>query len=789
MERKSNISKVQTFLGGGKNKDNSVNSKKVWIVILSIQFIILLLYFCIAIIGQRGKIKVIDAPLSSWQSHDIQYDGSVWHIDDGQLPSEGDSVDLLYGPYINLPKGNYTVSISYQCDFDQSAHPFANNGKNVFIKGNSFILDKNLNSVSYDFRTTENLDNFELVVNYNRQGSFTVSGITITTNHNGLKQGFLWLLLLFLVSDGVLIFNILTEDSRKIVLGIIGITCAASLPLLYQGINSAVGHDLSFHLYRIEGMAKELKLGHFPVRMQSAWLSGYGYPVSNYYGDFLLYFPAILRVFGVPIVIAYKIFVLFINALTAIIAYFSFSHIFNNRKGLGLLLSLVYSTSIYRLSDLYVRAAVGEYNAVSFLPLVALAFWKIYTSKKPSKNQQIEYSLALAAGMAGIVCSHILSVEMSAFILVVLAIVLVRKTLRSSTLKVLMLSVIECILLSAAFLVPFIDSYVNDSVFINKIVNGDPKLIQENGSYVADFFTFFRWQPFGTGRGWMSAPGLILMSGLVISIYLWIMHRADLQMKILTVCACVTLWIATNLFPWDSFALHFKLGDLLAQVQFPWRYIAFSCLFLCLLLGKVLLVHERDGFLFTQDKESISRKSLCRRIYMCISGVALISSLFYLSGYVTFEGTSVANYRDTAELGSHNVVSAEYARYDKTSDTVSDVYNTPDSPIANLCNISDFIHNNGTISLSVDSASDGASVTLPEFNYIHYVAEDESGQIIKIDNGDNNTIKLAIPKGYSGHITVRYQIPWYWRVSELISLLSIVGLVLFEVRKNRRTGE
>ena len=588
---------------------------------------------------------------------------------------DSDNVDLLYGPYIHLPKGNYTVTVVYQCDSDQSAHPFAANGKDAFIRGDSFILDKNLNSVTCDFKTTEDLDNFELVVNYNRQGSFTISGITITTNHNGAKQGILWLLFVFLAFDGILVFRRLPEESKNIVLGIIGITFVSSLPLLYKGM--AAGHDLLFHLSRMEGMFKELMLGHFPVRMQSAWLSGYGYPVSNYYGDLLLYIPAILRVFGVPIVIAYKLFILFINALTAAIAYFSFSRIFGSHKGLGLLLSLVYTTSIYRFSDLYVRAAVGEYSALSFFPLVAFAFWRIYTSNRLLKEQQIKYAIILAIGMTGIVYSHVLSVEMAAFILAVLSIVLIKKTIRLDTLKSLVLSAIVCILLSAAFLVPFLDSYLNDSVLINKIVDSGPQLIQENGSFISDFFTFFRWQPFGSGRDWMSAPGLILMSGLVISIYLWAMHRADLQMKILTACSCVTLFMATNLFPWNSFALHSKFGNMLAQVQFPWRYIAFSCLFLCMLLGKVVLAFERDGLLSVKDVGGISGKHLYYRICTCISVIAVIMPLFYLSEYVTLNGTYVVNYRDTAELGSHNVSGEEYALYDKISDTVSDLDNTP----------------------------------------------------------------------------------------------------------------
>ena len=201
-----------------------------------------------------------------------------------------------------------------------------------------------------------------------------------------------------------------------------------------------------------------------------------------------------------------------------------------------------------------------------------------------------------------------------------------------------------------------------------------------------------------------------------------------------------------------------------------------------MLLSKVVLAFERDGLLSVKDVGGISGKHLYYRISTCISVIAMIMPLFYLSEYVTLNGTYVVNYRDTAELGSHNVSGEEYALYDKISDTVSDLDNTPNTFDANHCNVSDFDNNNGTISLSVDSAQKGASVTLPEFNYIHYVAEDDSGQKIEIENGENNRIKLAIPESYSGHITVRYQSPWFWRFYEIISLFTFVGLILIVVR-------
>ena len=156
-----------------------------------------------------------------------------------------------------------------------------------------------------------------------------------------------------------------------------GILFIVSLPEMISGFYD--GHDMAFHLLRIEGIAQELKNGSFPARIHSLSLYGYGYPVSIFYGDILLYLPAMLRIVGVPVMSAYKVYILFINVLTMLISYFSFSKMFKNRN-VAVLGTLIYVTSPYRMLDVYIRAAVGEYTAMMAYPLIALALYLIYTS-------------------------------------------------------------------------------------------------------------------------------------------------------------------------------------------------------------------------------------------------------------------------------------------------------------------------------------------------------------------------------------------------------------------------
>ena len=54
------------------------------------------------------------------------------------------------------------------------------------------------------------------------------------------------------------------------------------------------GHDLLFHLFRIDGIADGLQSGQFPVRLYGNDLNGYGYGVSMFYPELFLYVPALL---------------------------------------------------------------------------------------------------------------------------------------------------------------------------------------------------------------------------------------------------------------------------------------------------------------------------------------------------------------------------------------------------------------------------------------------------------------------------------------------------------------
>lgn len=190
------------------------------------------------------------------------------------------------------------------------------------------------------------------------------SEVTISRTFLSYQLGIFRLLLVMALADLVLYLAgrrkemITLLQMRETIAGIAVIALIAGMPLMMNGLFKQ--QDLIFHLNRIEGIKEGLASAKdFPVRIQPQWLNGHGYPVSIFYGDFWLYFPALLRLVGISVQDSYKVFILFVNLATAWLSYFCFSKMGGNRRA-GLAGAAIYTLNLYRLTNIYVRARWGS---------------------------------------------------------------------------------------------------------------------------------------------------------------------------------------------------------------------------------------------------------------------------------------------------------------------------------------------------------------------------------------------------------------------------------------------
>ena len=119
-----------------------------------------------------------------------------------------------------------------------------------------------------------------------------------------------------------------------------------SIPAWMPG-HTFAGHDLIFHLYRIEGLKDGLLAGHCPVRMNNVWFQGYGMPTGIFYPDLFLYIPALLRMVRLPLMTVWQIFLVLVNIATAFASWWAFSSYLHSKRA-GAIATLFYLVFLYR---------------------------------------------------------------------------------------------------------------------------------------------------------------------------------------------------------------------------------------------------------------------------------------------------------------------------------------------------------------------------------------------------------------------------------------------------------
>lgn len=553
--------------------------------------------------------------------------------------------------------------------------------------------------------------------------------------------------------------------NNKIVITIvlIIITAIACMPLFLGGIEGHFGQDLGFHLNRIEGLVTELKAGHFPVRMESYWMDGYGYPVSVYYGDILLYIPALLRILGMGVVSAYKCYVFLITYATALATYYCFKKI-TGRIDIAMICSLIYTLASYRLVNVYIRGAVGEYSAMLFFPIILFAIYKIYKESKDVKvrDQFINASI-LTLGISGLINTHMLSLEMVGVILIIFCIINFRKTFTKGVLLTYVMAGVEIVIVNLFYIVPFVDYFLNENVNINNVV-GNARHIQDSGLHWWEYFSFFK-MPFanieaaGDDR-LLLTPGIVCVAILIAGIICWIICRANKEMKITIVSVIILLIICSCYFPWDFLAVHTKVGDFLAQVQFPWRYMGIVIMLLTLLGARVL--------------ESIDKKNVLLATYVIIIILNIITVIWFTFEYKKYG--DLKTYETSNDLNTSDMGYIEYLR----SGTAREEFTNSIETTGNI--IVEEIDRNGTTrEYKVITSGINGVITLPIVNYKGYEITDKDGNIIEIFDNENNLISFIINGDYVGNIKLSYNQSVYWTIAQIVSLIGVVLLIVFDI--------
>lgn len=556
-----------------------------------------------------------------------------------------------------------------------------------------------------------------------------------------------------------------------VILGLIFIFFAASSEVFVP--TQVLGHDLYFHLARIRGIAMAIMSGEFPVKMQPEWFNGYGYPVSVFYGDILLYFPAVLYILNIPLVFCYKGYVLLINLGTTLISYFCFKKI-SKDKYISVAGTAVYMLSVPRIINIYLRAAVGEYSAAMFLPLVALAMWEVLTTDVKDKKYCRKW-IFLCLGMTGIIQTHIISLEITGILLIIVCLINIKKILQKETFQILFKSVAITLAINAGFFIPFLDySREKLRIFSEKDFYG----IQ---AYGLSLYELFSINTSGVGQALAASVGLngripvslgcavalaLVLSGFVIAgRNIGDRKREKVLLQLLGLAA-IAAYCSSCYFPWNQLASIKIFQNVVASIQFPWRFTTVCVLFV--IMAMILTLSDL--------KNSLGKKY----VYVLSAGFCIVSAY---QGLLVMDMIE-RNMENTAIYDGREVMDAGAALEYVYVETDGEALMGDNRVHGENADITEFSRSGNKVNISYKSG-ERAFLEFPVFAYPYYQCRDnETGEKFAIMKGIiNNRIRVQVPDNYEGSLQVSFSQPWYWRAAEIVSIISFLAMAAYIFRK------
>lgn len=511
------------------------------------------------------------------------------------------------------------------------------------------------------------------------------------------------------------------------------------------------GHDYMFHVSRIEIVANALKQGIFPVRMYADTIQFWGSPNGILYPNLFNYIPAILRLTGLPVEICYNIFIALIFYTGLFVSWYGFA-LLTKSKHIGFLASILYISSGYFLLDAYIRSAIGELLALAFMPLAIACIVKLVQKEKVSPKLFFVSILTFSA----IIEAHVLS---TIFLVLFFTVCLVinHKNISFLTCKRIIKLFIFIILLNASFLFPFLFFYSKIPLAIYAIED-----FSKSGLRPFILLRFLVYWNF-----WLFTGIYFFLSTKYHKSFSTTINFSKNQFKKSFLCLLTGicfLFASSSVFPWNFLP---PIKDFFKYMQFPWRFLGYSTLFMCISgslgLHIIVLKTKRNIILSAFFSLLICLTSLTTFKFLTPTPFGNMEPKTFWERQLYICDVEFL-YKDTAltkilEQGNQYITNAKITNWKKENTTIAFSY---------------FAENN-------------SDIILPLINYPGYTAIDQEGKKLFINENDNHMMVITLPKG-NGNIKVFYKGLTIFKVADYISLFSLVALLYSSFRYLKKTA-
>ena len=730
-------------------------------------------------------VAVYEYNIDAMQVNFVAYDDNYMGVYvDSQSGNSGYMVEF---PGIRLPRGTYRVQVHYTTDTNlkNSFEVAANDIGSESLRINTAFFFAGWSETNEEMWLLRDTEQLTVRVNYTGEGSLAVQGLTI-------KQTNAWnricLFVLFVLFTAVNLIYVYVQYDKEyeipvqnktvtFLLGVIILFASVPLTLDYMWSSG----DLGYHLMRVEGIKDGILNGQFPIRISPEWQQGYGYASPIFYGETVLYLAALFRLIGFSVTTSYRLFMFVVTVATVLIAYYCFQKMFG-KPYIGVFCSALYSLSIYRIYKTYTCGSWGECFGIMFLPLLAYGFYRVFTQEIHERSYKRSW-VPLTIGFTMLIQSHLLTCELVGFFTILLCIVMWKKVFRFQTFVVLAKTVVYSILLSAWFLVPFLDYMLTGDFVIQHV---SERTIQSRGLYPAHlFFTFFGnggtifFDEYGMAGTDPMGVGIVLIAGLLLFCYFLFTGRMKRSAereralgKIAAVFGILAMIMSLNLFPWDRIqSMNQITATLVSSIQFPNRFLTIANICLTVVAGVVaknVLEYEKKEW---------------KTCFFVGMGFCLGLGSLYLTEDTMAKRGAVRVYNEQG-MGTGYISGAEYLPYGADASLFM-----PHDPVCTgAVSVSDY--EKKALGAEAYLENTGEKQEKAAFALLYYKGYraycPESGEELTCYAGENFEVTVDIPANFAGTVEVGFESPWYWRAGECVTLIALVVMAAAGYRNKKR---
>ena len=515
------------------------------------------------------------------------------------------------------------------------------------------------------------------------------------------------------------------------------------------------GIDFHVHYNRFLILMEALNEGNFPVYMDYYVIDGYGYILKLFYSDFLL-IPFAWIGNLTNDVLAYNIMIFTVTLICGISTYKA-SKAITKSNFAAILTAILYTFCAYRMGNIYMRGALGESLALSFLPVILWGGYEIIFGDK--KKWYI-----LAIGFSLLIFSHVISSVISLITLFIFLIIGYKYFIREpKRIVYLLVAGIVTLLLTAYYTLPMLEQMLSNSFYYqtHKLI---PFMVT---SKITDLTAgLFNIILEGSSSNFM-VTGAILTVGVLTRLFVTTKTKILKYIDITVGVAVVYLVIGLRFFPWDTFPF-----SLLKFIQCTWRFF-----------GQVSIIFALAGGYY------MSLIAVQKNKRIAILFTLVIIQLFVFNSDSFFYKTQICKDK-THDLSINTtffgIIGAEYLPSKLPK-------NTSGYPIKGVFN--DFIHNRGQVVKYADDSTkisnfnknkghitfdaevkNNDNLELPLTYYIGYRATLD-GKQVEYQQSEFGLIEVPINK--SGKVEVEYVGTTLQQISLYITLISIIVLLLY----------